>query len=171
VEEVPQHHGGGGSLDGLCKGPIVVGVLPAPGDEVVQLGVVDLQAIDRTREAIDQSQLGILVRLQEADVETDHAGSVSTQLVHQSGDPGAWPGPASFLVETLLVDHRQNDRRRRLPHAARQETQVVGPQLDQVEDRNAGQVERHDEENGTDRERRGIDGEKGSNRELHDLIC
>jgi hypothetical protein len=93
---------------------------------------VGRRALDRACErAVGAGALG----LEEADVERDHARAAARQRVDQLRDPGPRPGPAPELVEALLVHDRQDDFGRRRDRAARLEAQVVGAQLDLVEQR------------------------------------
>src|SRR5205823_9398233 len=55
------------------------------------------------------------------------------------------------------------------PGTAREEAEVVGLQLDQVQDRRAREEERHHQDEDGEREGRGIDAEPGSAGHLHDL--
>ena len=75
-----------------------------------------LGCVDALRERFVVPAAGL--RRQEADVEGDHLRAVCGQLVHQSRHPGAWPGPASFAIQALLVHHGQDHSWRGLLDAA-----------------------------------------------------
>ena len=90
----------------MGQGQIVVGMLFPLLDEVGQLRLVESQGLDLLTQLLDEGQLGVLIRLQEADVETDHFGPIVRQAVHQRRDLGPWPGPAPFSIEAFFIDQR-----------------------------------------------------------------
>ena len=119
--------------------------------------IADPERVDRPAQLADQAQLGVLVGLREPDVEADHLRAVSREDVDERRDLRPRPGPAPLRVQALLVDDRQRHRRRGLEIAPGADAQVVGLQLDQVEDRHADEEQRADEEH---RQRRRGDDEE-----------
>ena len=138
VKEIAEDHGGGRAPQGALQRQVVIGVSPALADEVRQPRILDGQGVDPPAELIDQRELRVLIRLRERDVEADHPGPRARQVVHQRGDLGPRPRPAPLRVEALLVDHRQDHGRRGSELAARDQAEVVGLELDEIEDRDAG---------------------------------
>src|SRR5215510_14256883 len=124
-------------FDGVYQGQIVVGIFAALIDEVRQLWSFDSQCLDLLPELLNQRQLRVLIWLGEHDVKTDHPGAVSRQDIHQGRELRPGPGPASFRIEAFLIDRSDHHRRGGWHMPTRDETEVVGFQFDQVEERNA----------------------------------
>jgi hypothetical protein len=129
-------------------------------DEVSQFWDSQGQGIDFLTE-VDRRHLGALIRFGESDVKTDHSRPILRQHIHQSRDLGPGPRPAPFRIKAFFIDHRHHDRWRSWHIPTREETEVLGFQLNQSEDGGAGQPEHDDEKNGAEGQGRRIDRAQG----------
>jgi hypothetical protein len=167
VEEVAEDHRRPRIADRAGEHAIVVGLLPGLAEEAVELRGAEAPGRDGLAQPVEHLQAGALVGLDEADVERDDARPIRREPVDERRELRARPRPSALDVEALLVDHREDHGPRRRPRATRPDAQVVGPELDLVEDRHAPQRERHDHEDGRDGQReRG--GQQRSQRPLHE---
>ena len=156
MEEVPQHDRSRRPLDRRREGQVGVGLPAAGPEEAGEPPVVDGERVDDPGELADQGDVGVLVRLRERDVEADHLRPVAGQRVHERGDLRARPGPAPLRLEALLVDRRDHHGRRRLPGPAELDAEVVGLELDELEEGEADREQREDDEDRAERERRRV---------------
>ena len=160
VEEVSENDRRLRPLDGVDEGTIVVGVLPAVGDEAVEARVLDRARVQLGGQPIDQDQLRVRVGLGKGDVEPDDLRPVVGQDIDQPRDLRARPGPPSLGVEALFVDDRQRHRRAGPQRPPRDEAQIVGLQLDQLEDGRVEDVQRQHRDEGAEHQRGRIDPER-----------